>query len=218
MSSDIDNQQPKDKSGMDLKDTTCLIWLFLCGATIIHAGSTIWALLSTAKLPPGYEVPPRWGEIFGQGPTSNSFWAYIILLGFYVIRESWHMGQKTYIPSNFFPEIKSSNVAVILWLVLWIFSHLGHAQGWFPVPEGINGTFGWCILFWITQHLMIKVIKKPDELKDNPNAEAPNPQVQAAWTEATSRGSGLVVPDQRKIIRPPAPKQAWRCPYPPQNK
>jgi hypothetical protein len=160
-------------------------------ATLYHAGLTVWAILSTAKLPPGYEVPPRWVDIFGLGPTSESFWIYTVVLGINVIWESWIKGQKTFVPPTPFPNYKYIQVALALWAVLWVAGHMGDGNVGkgvtFPVPDRLNDTFKACILLWVIQYLMIKAIKNPKEFKeafkDDPKpakAEAASPQTKLA--------------------------------------
>ncbi len=203
MSSKANDQKTEDTYEKETRDSSSILWLFLWLATLYHAGVTAWALLSTAQLPPGYQVPPMWVENFRQGPTSDSFWIYIIVLGVNILRESWFKSQKTYVPSLLYPEFKYGNVAVVLWAGLWVFSQYGHDQGWFPVPDQVNKTFGSCLILWIAQHLMIRLFKSTtfmEAFKDVPKqtkAVVPKPHTPPPSPQASLAVSG---PAPKKVV------------------
>jgi hypothetical protein len=77
------------------KDTAGILWMALWATTIVHAGLTVWSMLLTAKLPPGYEVPPGWVDLFSKCPTPGTYWAYVVVLSINVLWESLIRGQKT---------------------------------------------------------------------------------------------------------------------------
>jgi hypothetical protein len=126
------------------KKTSVYFWLALWAITLIHAGLMAGAMLSNIKFPPGYEIPPNWINLLGQGANPGSFWFYIGILGVNILWESPYKGPKTYVPSSFpFPTFFCSYVAMGLWMVINLFAHLGLRTGWFPYPAQLSHTF-WC--------------------------------------------------------------------------
>jgi hypothetical protein len=127
-------------------------------------------------------------NVFGHGPTSQTFWFYIVALSVNVIRESWYLGQKSYVPPTPFPNHKYSHVALILWAILWVAGHVGNGDGvTYPVPDWLNKTFVVCIILWIFQHFMIKALQNSEEIRkafaadSNPaKADSTQPFVQTA--------------------------------------
>ncbi len=205
---DTNEENYEKDSNKNLKDTSGILWTLLWGSTIVHAGSTVWAILSTAKLPPGYELGPNWVTVFGNGPTSQTFWFYVVVLAINVIWESWLRGQKSYVPPTPFPNIKYSHVALISWAILWIAGHVGNGDGvTYPVPDWLNKTFVVCILLWIFQHLMIRFFQKFDEIKkafmEGSSPAKPNssqPTAQAAGNGTLNQGQSSALPAQNQAI------------------
>lgn len=152
------------------KDTSFYLWVSLWVVTLIHAGLTLWVMLTTAQLPPGYQVPPAWVGL-NLGPSSSSYWLYVIVLVANLVWERRLKGNG-YAPSTFpFPDMLYGDVAVTLWGVLWAFSYLGHSNGWFAVPDQIGRTFGTCALLWLFQKTYVDGKRKPEE-----EAEEDKPQ------------------------------------------
>jgi hypothetical protein len=145
----------------------------------------VGAMLSSAKFPPGYEFPSNWLALLGPGASPGSYWFYIGILGINILWESSFKGPKTYIPSSFpFPNFLYSHVAVILWTVLDLFAHLGHANGWFLFPDQLSHTFWSSLGLWFVQYEYMKYLNDPvafkKEFEDEPKtakAEAPQPSV-----------------------------------------
>jgi hypothetical protein len=144
------------------KDTSFYLWVVLWVVTLIHAGLTLWAMLITAQLPPGYQVPPAWAGL-NLGPSSSTYWLYVIVLAANLVWESRWKG-KGYVPSTFpFPDMLYGDVAVVLWGVLWAFAHWGHSNGWFAVPDHIGHTFATCAFLWALQRSHLEERRKPEE-------------------------------------------------------
>jgi hypothetical protein len=169
------------------KKTSVYFWLALWAITLIHAGLMVGAMLSSAKFPPGYEIPSNWLALLGPGASPGSYWFYIGILGINILWESSFKGPKTYIPSSFpFPNFLYSHVAVILWTVLDLFAHLGHANGWFLFPDQLSHTFWSSLGLWFVQYEYMKYLNDPvafkKEFEDEPKpakAKTPKPVVQA---------------------------------------
>jgi len=147
----------------DKKDISLYLWVFLWVATFLHAGQTLWAMLLTAQLPPGDQVPLGWADVLGQGPDAFTYWVYVIALGVNIFWESRFKGAKTYAPSSFpFPDMLYGEVALYLWLALWIFAHLGNSNGWFAVPNRVGLTLGTCFFLMLVQGAVIHRMKNPE--------------------------------------------------------
>ncbi len=182
------------------KGAAIVLWLALWLTTLIHAGSTVGVIISTAKFPPGYEITPNWVSLLGQGPNSGSFWFYIIVLLFNVVFESSLKGHSTFVKSSYpFPDIQVSHVAAGLWLVLWLFGHLGSSNGWFAYPNKLGATFGTCLFFVFLQYFGTKNSFEEDgKLKDKAiptKTEAVQPR-----TQITSSQPGLVVAQSKELV------------------
>jgi len=169
-------------------ESISLFLLFLLwAATVQHAGLTLWAMLSTAQLPPAYQISPGWSVLFGKGPSSETYWSYVIVLGVNLIWESRVKGAKTYVRSSFpLPDFLYSGIALLLWLVLWAFAYLGQSNGWFPVPDQLGHTVATCAVLWLFQKGYVNGQRESEEetKKDEPQpakavirpVQAPNPQ------------------------------------------
>jgi hypothetical protein len=163
------------------KDTSFYLWLGLWAVSLIHAGLTLWAMLITAQLPPGYQVPPAWAAL-NLGPSSSTYWLYVIVLAANLVWESRWKG-KGYVPSTFpFPDMLYGDVAVVLWGVLWAFAHWGHSNGWFAVPDHIGHTFATCVFLWALQRSTVESSRKPEE--DQEDTEKESQLAQAPSTSA----------------------------------
>jgi hypothetical protein len=130
-------------------------------------------MLTTAQLPPGYQVPPHW--------------TYVIVLGVSILWESRFKGSKTYAPSGFLPDILYGEIAAGLWVVLCIFAHVGQLNGWFPIPPELDKTLITCLLLLGVQKQFIKNTRKPEEdTKEDPQpAQANHPAVQTPSPSAS---------------------------------
>jgi hypothetical protein len=158
------------------KDTSFYLWVGLWLATLCHAGLTLWVILTTAQLPPDYQVPPAWVGL-NLVPNPFSYWLYVIVLAANLVWESRWKG-KGYVPSTFpFPDVLYGDVAVILWGVLWAFAHWGHFNGWFAVPDQIGHTFATCVFLWALQRSNVESLRKPEEDKEDTNDELQPAQV-----------------------------------------
>jgi len=166
-----------------------VLWVVLWGATIQHAGLTLWAMLLTAQLPPGYQVPAGWVGLFWKGPDPETYWTYVIVLGINILWESRFKGRKTYLRSSFpFPDMLYGNTAGLLWLVLGIFAFVGEAKGWFPMPDQLVNTFFTCLLLSAFQDSYFKKRRESeesqDEMEDEPQpVKAPITQISPAVAE-----------------------------------
>ena len=162
------------RTDLESKIESIVLWSFLWIATLVHAGLTVGVMVATAKFPPGYELSTNWVNLLSQGPTSVTFWFYIIVLGVSTVFESDFKGRLAYVKSSFpFPDIQYSHVAGVLWAVLWLFGHLGASNGWFTFPNKLGATFWTCLLFVFLQRSWNKSNYEEDLQKNSENAEAP---------------------------------------------
>jgi len=177
-------------------EKTVFLWVSLWIATFVHAGLTVLSMFFTVHLPPEYQVPPRWLDIFALWPNFISFGLYIIVLGIYIDWESRFKGSKTYIPSNYpISNIKSGEVAVCLWGVLWLLARIGHFLGFFSVPNLVGATFVTCFFLLVFQVMRMERVRKSEEIEDTPEAVktvaviskgmSPNPQNNLAVNKPT---------------------------------
>jgi hypothetical protein len=144
------------------KDASFYLWVGLWLAALNHIGLTLWAILTTAQLPPGYQVPSAWVGL-NLSPNPTSYWFYVIVLAANLVWESRWKG-KGYVPSTFpFPDVLYGDVAAILWGVLWAFAHWGHSNGWFAVPDQIGHTFATCVFLWALQRSNVDNSRNPEE-------------------------------------------------------
>jgi hypothetical protein len=181
------------------KDTSFYLWVGLWLATLFHAGLTLWAILTTAQLPPGYQVPPAWVGL-NLSPNPTSYWFYVIVLSVNLVWEGRFKGTKAYVPSSFpFPDVLYGDVAVILWGVLWVFAHWGNSNGWFAVPDQIGHTLATCAVLWFFQKAYVKGQQNPEEEAKKDKSET---------TQAVRPSIQALSPSTRPVIAQPqsAPK------------
>jgi hypothetical protein len=188
---------------MEGESTSLVLWFLLWAATVQHAGLTLWAMLSTAQLPPEYQISTGWTAFFGKGPSSETYWTYVIVLGINIIWESRFKGSKTYLRSSFpLPDFLYSGIALLLWLVLWAFAHLGQSNGWFPLPDQVGHTLATCALLWLFQKGYVEKHRNPEEetTKDEPQPAQTAPlsvQVTGRPTASPSVIQSKPVPKRR---------------------
>jgi hypothetical protein len=182
------------------KKISVYLWLGLWAVTILHAGLTLWAMLTTAQLPPGYQVPPAWvGLTLGASPTS--YWLYVIVLGANLVWEIRFKGTKTYVPSSYpFPDFLYSDIAVLLWLVLWTFGHLGQSNGWFTLPDQMGHTLATCAVLWVFQRGYILGQQNPDE--ETKEDEPETAQAVYSPVKATSPSASPVIAQPKLAPKP----------------
>lgn len=185
---------------MEGETTSLFLWLLLWAATIQHAGSTLWAMLTTAQLPPEYQIAPGWAALFGKGPSVETYWTYVIVLGVNILWESRFKGSKAYLRSSFpVPDFLYSGIALLLWLVLWAFAHLGQSNGWFPVPDHLGHTLATCAVFWLFQRGYVD--KHQDAEKETTKDEPQPAKVVISPVQAPSPQAGLAVPKPKAVTK-----------------
>jgi len=190
------------------KEISLFLWLMLWVTTLNHAGLTLWAMLSTANLPPDCQIPPGWFKFLPPGPDTQTYQFYLVALTANILWESWFKGSKTYVRSSFpFPDILYSYIAFIFWSLLWFFGKIGHSNGWFPFPARLDNTAADCIFLFMAQSLYLdarRKAKESEEELDEPEpdeaGDVPPPVPTPVKTE------GKEPEPRKKAPVPPAPE------------